>query len=326
MKQILSQEEVDSLLAGIDAGDIDTKIELPKNKKILPYNFTSQDKTLKARMPTFDIINDRLSREIRSSISTLLPVNVNIKVNPFETLKFSNFVKSLPVPTNLNIFRMEPLRGYGLFILESKIVHKIINTFCGGRGLSVKERGKDREFTRIENVMIEKIVQSCLKDIETAWSSIVSVKISFVRAEMNPQFAGIVLSDDFVFVNKFEIDLDNESGSLMVCLPYSMIEPLKGKLTSTYFKDETEKIDSKWSKILEKLILESLIDLKILLGTTEILGKDLLYMQKGDVIKLDQNTDEKLIGYVDGLSKFKGYAGTQRGFQAFKIEEKLITK
>ncbi len=326
MSEILSQDEVDSLLAGLDSGDVETEteVEQPETEGIASYDFTSQDKVVRARMPTFDVINERLSREIRASMSTLLHTNVDVIANPLDTLKFSEFTRSLPVPTSLHVFRMEPLRGHGLVILESQLVYNLIDTFFGGEG-SGKAKVEGREFTPIEEVMIQKVVVACLQDVETAWLPIEPVKTALIRSEMNPQFAAIVLPTDLVIVTRFEIELEQTAGSLVVCLPYSMIEPLRAKLASG-FQAETEEIDVTWRNRVEEIILESTIELSVQLGSTVISGERLVYLQPGDVIQLDSDAKDMLTGFVDGLPKVMGHAGIQRGFQAFRIEEKLIIK
>ena len=326
MSEILSQDEVDSLLAGLDSGDVETEAqaETLEPEGVAVYDFTSQDKVVRARMPTFDVINERLSREVRASMSTLLQTNVDVSANPLDTLKFSEFVRSLPVPTSLHVFRMEPLRGHGLIILESQLVYNLIDTFFGGEG-SGKARVEGREFTPIEEVMIKKVVVACLKNVESAWFPIEPVKTSLIRSEMNPQFAAIVLPTDLVIVTRFEIELEQAAGNLVVCLPYAMIEPLRAKLASG-FQAEAEEVDFTWRNRLEEVILESTVDLRVRLGSTEITGERLIYMQKGDVIQLNNDATDMLTGFIDGFPKLKGHAGIQRGFQAFKIEEKFKLK
>ncbi|KJR40224.1 MAG: flagellar motor switch protein FliM [Desulfamplus sp.] len=327
MSEILSQDEVDSLLAGLDSGEVEVEKEaaapIPADGIAL-YDFSSQDKVVRARMPTFDVINERLARELRASMSTLLQTNVDVSANPLDTLKFSEFVRSLPVPTSLHVFRMEPLRGLALVILESQLVYNLIDTFFGGEG-SGRARVEGRDFTVIEEVATKKVVVACLKNIETAWGPIENIKTSLVRSEMNPQFAAIVLPTDLVIVTRFEIELEQIAGNLIVCLPYSMIEPLRSKLASG-FQAEIEQTDLAWRQMLESVILESTIELRIELGATEITGERLWLMQKGDIIQLDHEATEMLTGYVGDLPKIKGYAGVRRGFQAFRVEEKLKLK
>jgi len=326
MSEILSQDEVDSLLDGLDSGEVETKkeIEVPEPAGgIVAYDFTSQDKVVRARMPTFDVINERLSREVRATLSSLLQTNVDVSANPFDTLKFSEFVRSLPVPTSLHVFRMEPLRGHGLVVFESQLVYNLIDTFFGGEALG-KARVEGREFTRIEEVMIKKAVLAVLKNIEASWAPIEPVKASLIRSEMNPQFTAIVLPTDLVIVTRFEIELEQAAGNLVVCYPYSMIEPMRNKLSSGV-QAEIEEIDTNWLRMIKEVILKSTVELRIQLGKTEITGERVLYMQKGDVIQLDNAASDPLSCYVDGLEKLTGYIGVQRGFQAYKIEEKITT-
>ncbi len=326
MSEILSQDEVDSLLDGLDSGEVETKKETEVSEPtggIIAYDFTSQDKVVRARMPTFDVINERLSREVRATLSSLLQTNVDVSANPFDTLKFSEFVRSLPVPTSLHVFRMEPLRGHGLVVFESQLVYNLIDTFFGGEALG-KARVEGREFTRIEEVMIKKAVVAVLKNIEASWAPIEPVKASLIRSEMNPQFTAIVLPTDLVIVTRFEIELEQAAGNLVVCYPYSMIEPMRNKLSSGV-QAEIEEIDTNWLKMIKEVILKSTVELKIQLGKTEVTGERVLYMQKGDVIQLDNAASDPLSCYVDGLEKLTGYIGVQKGFQAFKIEEKITT-
>ncbi|CCK81733.1 flagellar motor switch protein FliM [Desulfobacula toluolica] len=326
MSEILSQDEVDSLLDGLDSGDVETETDVltPELVEgISVYDFSSQDKVVRARMPTFDVINERLSREVRATLSTLLQANVDVSANPFDTLKFSEFVRSLPVPTSLHVFRLEPLRGHGLIVFESQLVYNLIDTFFGGEALG-KARVEGREFTRIEEVMIKKAVLAVLKNIEASWAPIEPVTASLIRSEMNPQFTAIVLPTDLVLVTRFEIELEQSAGNLVVCYPYSMIEPMRRKLSSGV-QTEAEEVDTNWRRMIKEVILESWVDVKIQLGTTEITGERLIYMQPGDVIQLDKDAGEPLSCYIDGLEKMTGYVGVQRGFQAFQIKDRIIT-
>ncbi len=326
MSEILSQDEVDSLLDGLDSGEVEAEADVvvPEEVEgIVAYDFTSQDKVVRARMPTFDVINERLSREVRATLSSLLQTNVDVSANPFDTLKFSEFVRSLPVPTSLHVFRMEPLRGHGLVVLESQLVYNLIDTFFGGEALG-KARVEGREFTTIEEVMIKKAVVAILKNIEASWVPIEPVRASLIRSEMNPQFTAIVLPTDLVIVTRFEIELEQAAGNLVVCYPYSMIEPMRNKLSSGV-QAEIEEIDLNWRRMIEEVILNSVVNLRIQLGKTEITGEKLLYMQPGDVFQLDNDASDPLSCFVDGLEKLRGYIGVQRGFQAFQIKEKIIT-
>ncbi|MCW7753806.1 flagellar motor switch protein FliM [Desulfobotulus sp. H1] len=322
MSEILTQEEVDSLLDGLSSGKVESEQDAGSDAEgIGHYDFSSQDKVIRGRMPTFEVINERFAREVRSSLSMLLHTNVDISSESLDTLKFSEFGRSLPVPTSLHVFRMDPLRGHALLVLESQLVFNLIDTFFGGKGTG-KAKVEGREFTTIEEVMIRKVVLSCLEDLKNSWAPVEPIQTTLVRSEVNPQFATIVLPTDLVIVTRFEVELEQSAGKLVLCQPYSMIEPLRHKLSSG-FQAEVEDVDYTWQRRLKEIIVESDVMLSVELGRTEITGEQLITMQPGDVIPLDQDAEQPLTAYIEGIAKMKGFAGVQRGFQAFRITDKL---
>lgn len=325
MGDILTQDEVDSLLSGLSSGKVEVETDVPKDTTgVALYDFMSQERVIRGRMPTFEVINERFAREMRSSLSSILHTTVDISSENLDTIKFSDFGRSLPVPTSLHVFRMEPLRGHALLVLESQLVFNLIDTFFGGKGMG-KAKIEGREFTPIEEKMIKKVVQSCLMDLETAWAPVEPVKTHLVRSEVNPQFATIVLPTDLVIVAKFEVELEQAAGMLILCMPYAMIEPLRNKLTAG-FQAETEDVDLTWVKRMKEIILESHVDLQVMLGSTEITGEKLLSLKPGDIIQLDQDAADPITAKIEGFDKITGFAGVQRGFQAFRVDEKLLLK
>ncbi|MFH0730501.1 MAG: flagellar motor switch protein FliM [Pseudomonadota bacterium] len=322
MGEILTQNEVDSLLSGLSAGKIEAESDVPVDTgSITSYDFASQERVIRGRMPTFEVINERFAREMRVSISNVLHTTVDIAAESMETLKFSEFGRSLPVPTSLHVFRMEPLRGYVLLVLESELVYNLIDTFFGGQGLG-KTKIEGREFTAIEDVMIKKVVAACLKDLETAWGPVEPIQTVYVRAEVNPQFATIAPPTDLVIVSKFEVELEQSSGTISLCLPYAMIEPIRNKLIAGFQSDALE-IDHAWRRRLTTIILSSEIEMRVELGKAEITGERLINLKVGDIIQLDTDAEQTLSAYVSGLAKLRGYAGIQRGFQALRVEDRL---
>jgi flagellar motor switch protein FliM len=322
MSEILTQNEVDSLLAGLSAGKIETETDIaPDATMVSSYDFASQERVIRGRMPTFEVINERFAREMRVSISNVLHTTIDIAAESMETLKFSEFGRSLPVPTSLHVFRMEPLRGYVLLVLESELVYNLIDTFFGGQGVG-KTKIEGREFTAIEEVMIRKVVAACLKDLETAWAPVEPIQSVYVRAEVNPQFATIAPPTDLVIVSKFEVELEQSSGTISLCIPYSMIEPIRNKLTAGFQSDALE-IDHAWRQRLTAIILSSKIDLRVELGKAEITGERLINLKVGDIIQLEKDAEQTLYAFVEGIGKFRGYAGVQRGFQALRVEARM---
>jgi flagellar motor switch protein FliM len=318
MSEILSQDEVDSLLNGLSSGDVDAETDSPPEPgEILPYDFSSQDRVIRGRMPTFQVINDRLAREMSNSLSNLLKTKVDVNSNAIETQKFSEFCRSLPVPTSLHVYRMQPFRGSALLVLESALVFNLIDSFFGGSG-NGESKVEGREFTVIEGRMINKVVVACLADLEQAWIPVEPIKAEFVRAEVNPQFATIVPPEDLVIVSRFELDWDPYAGTITFCIPYAMIEPIRNKLVAGFQSDRLE-VDVTWQKRLKEIILESVVDFSVHLGSAEITGEKLIYFKPGDVIQLDQDADQCMPGFVEGILKFNGFAGVQRKHQAYKI-------
>jgi len=323
MSEILSQEEVDSLLSGLSAGKVDAETDMPSDHlKTDIYDFTSQDRIIKGKMPALEMINERFARKIRATMSSLLRTNVNISSETMRTLKFKEFIRSLPLPTSLHIFRMEPLRGHALILLETQLVFNLIDIFFGGKATG-QAKVEGRDFTTIEEKMIKKVVIKCLKNFEEAWEPVNKIKTTFIKSEANSKFAEIVLPSDLVIVTKFEIELKHSAGRIIMCLPYSMLEPFRSILTAG-FQTENPSIDHAWLKRLKKLILGSKIELSVQLGSTQINGDRLLHMKAGDIIQLDQHSDQTLTGMLEGLPKLEGFSQIQRGIQSFRVEKKSL--
>jgi flagellar motor switch protein FliM len=173
--------------------------------------------------------------------------------------------------------------------------------------------------------MVKKVAEACLKNLETAWSPVEKITTVLVRSEVNPQFATIVQPSDLVIVTKFEVELEQSAGTLILCIPYAMLEPIRSKL-STGFQAETMDIDYAWQNRLKEIIKESEVNISILVGTTQITGESLINMKTGDVIQLDQGIDKPLVGMIEGYPKMLGTAGVQRGLQSFKLDKKIIVE
>lgn len=318
MAQILSQEEVDALLRGVTDGEIETETEEAVDESgIVSYDLTSQERIIRGRMPTLDIINQRFTRLFRNSLSSTLRKVLDVSTVSTDTVKFGEFIKSLPVPASLHIFKMEPLRGFALFIAESKLVFALVDTFFGGTG-SVSMKIEGRDFTTIEQRMIKKVILMALEDLEKAWKPVHNVTISFVRSEVNPQFAAIVPPTDVVVVILFEIEMDQVSGTITVCLPYSTIEPIIGKLKAGFQSDQLE-VDQLWIKRLRERMLEAQVEVVVELGKARITSKDLVNFKVGDIVQLDNDVTDELTVKVEGVPKFKGYPGTMKGSKAVQV-------
>ncbi|MBC8288296.1 MAG: flagellar motor switch protein FliM [Nitrospinae bacterium] len=321
MSEVLSQGEVDALLRGVGDGDIETETdEAPEEVSgIVPYDLTSQEKIIRGRLPTLDIINQMFSRLFRNTFSTLMRKSVDVSTVSTDTIKFGDFLRSLPVPSSLHIFRMEPLRGHGLIVVESKLVFAVVDTFFGGSG--VKEaKITGRDFSAIEIRMTKSVVLSALEDLEKAWRPVHTVTTNFVRSEANPQFAAIVPPTDIVLVILFEIEMENISGTLTICLPYAAIEPVIPKLKAQFQSEEME-VDQVWVRRLRTELLTTEVEIITELGSTVITPQDLMGFKIGDTLMLGNDVTDPLTLKVEQNPKFKGFPGVSRGNKAIQITE-----
>lgn len=325
MGNILSQEEVDALLRGISGGAIETESEVYHEPgEIMGYDLTSQDRIVRGRMPTLEMTNEKFARMFRTTLSSLLRKIVSVTAVSADMIKFGEFLKTLPVPTSLHLFRMDPMRGTAIFVVESKIIFTLVDIIFGGTGgEGFKIEG--REFTAIENNLIKKVVISALADLEKCWMSLIDLKVSYQRTEINPQFVQIVPPTDVVVVINFEVEIEYTSGVATICIPYSMLEPIKEKL-SAGFQSEQMEVDKGWTNRFKEGLIKSNVEIMVELGRSQISAKDVVNLKKGDVIQLDQYASDPLDVYVEGIIKYKGYPGNFKGNQAVKISQIITGK
>ncbi len=324
MTQVLSQDEIDALLKGMSGGEIETETESTPDEEegIINYDLTNQEKIIRGRMPTLEIINQRFCRLFRSSLSSMLRKVADISALSVDTIKFGEFLKSLPVPASLHLFRMEPLKGYSLMAIESKLVFALIDIFFGGDGTStLKVEGRD--FTPIEDRMIRRVAVQVLKDYTESWKPVHAINFEYSRSEMNPQFATIVPPSDVVIITTFEIEIEQVTGNMTICLPYSNIEPIRNKLYAG-FQTERLEVDINWIRRLKKIITSLEVDLVAKFGEVDLTVGKVLNLKEGDVISLFKDVDEPLTVEVEGIPKFNGFAGVYKNNKAIKIETKII--
>lgn len=325
MNQILSQDEVDALLQGVAGGDFDTKVggddDLSGARGIAPYDLTSQKRIIRGRIPALEIVHQRFSRSFRSAISSMLRRVVDVSLVCTDMIKYGEFLKSLPVPTSLHIFKMDPLRGFGLVVLETKLVFALVDVLFGGSART-HVRVEGRDFTPIENYIIKRIVLKLLEDLREAWRPVRKLNIEYSRSEVNPQFAGIVPPSDLVVVVTFEMEIKDQQGNLSICIPYSMIEPIRAKLLAGFKSDRLE-VDYAWLKCLQARIMGAEVSLVSNLGKATIDAGDLVKLRVGDVIPLDTGESDEIQIFVEGVAKFKGRPGTIKGKTALEITQLL---
>lgn len=321
MTSVLSQNEVDALLRGITGGDFEVEDGGGGDggEDIIPYDLTSQDRIIRGRMPTLEIIHDRFVRMFRLTLSSALRKVVDISVRSTELIKFGEFLKTLPVPSSLNLFRMNPLRGNAIMVIETRLVFTLIDLFFGGTGeLEVKAEGRD--FSAIEQRMIKRVVISALEDLQTSWRPVFPVQITYTRSEVNPQFVAIVPHSEVVVVVTFDVEMGRAPMSITLCIPYSMIEPIRAKLNAGFQSDQNE-VDTTWLNRFRTNLQMAKIDAVVELGRAELSVKKFLELKPGDIVPLNQEVDKPLAVSVEGIVKFRGFQGSYKGHQALKVSE-----
>ncbi|MFW5791352.1 MAG: flagellar motor switch protein FliM, partial [Desulfohalobiaceae bacterium] len=266
MSKVLNQDEVDALLRGLSGGEIETEAEAEADDSgVVTFDLANQDRIIRGRMPVLEIINDRFARYATNSLANALRKRVDVNPISIDMSKFGDFMRSLPVPTSINIFKIEPLRGNAILVVDTRLVFALVENFFGGSGSQPKIEGRD--FTPIEQTIIHRIVAIILSNMEEAWRPVHDVSIEFVRTEINPQFATIVPPSDVVVVVSFEVELENAIGSIILCLPYATIEPIRSKLYAS-FQSERLEIDHAWIARFKERLLETPIEVVVRLGST----------------------------------------------------------
>ena len=317
MNKILAQDEVDALLRGLSGGSIETETDIPDGEAgIVSFDLANQDRIIRGRMPVLEIVNDRFARLCTNALSNAVRKRVELNPISIDMTKFGDFIRSLPVPTSINIFKMDPLRGNAIIVVDARLVFSLVENVFGGAGSQPKIEG--REFTRIEQAVVDRVIRIALDNMEESWRPVHDVKLELVRSEINPQFAAIVPPSDVVVVITFEVELDASIGTLIICLPYATIEPIRSKLHAS-FQTERLEIDHAWVARLKERLMETPVELKIHFGNAQITGNQLLRLQVGDVIVLDTDMEDLLTCTVAGVSKYHGLAGTVKSMKAFQI-------
>jgi len=313
---LLSQDEIDALLHGVDSGDVDTENDAAEGG-LSNYDFGSQDRIVRGRLPTLEMINERFARHFRTSLFGMLRRTADISVSGIQMLKFSEFVHSLFVPTSLNIVKVPPLRGQALCVLDPKLVFCVVDNYFGGTGrFHTKIEG--REFTPTELRVVQLLLDLVFKDLQEAWKLVMDLKFEYVGSEVNPQFANIVSPTEVVVVTTFHIDLETGGGDLYVTMPYSMLEPIRELLDAGVQSDRGER-DDRWEVALKEQFFEAEVELVSVLGQAEISVKELAGLEVGDVIPID--IPDLLDVCAAEVPVFKGRLGISEGCYAIKISE-----
>lgn len=285
------------------------------------YDLTSQDRIVRGRMPTLEMINERFARYTRISMFNLLRRSADVAVGGVQVMKFGEYVHSLYVPTSLNLAKIKPLRGTALFILDAKLVFKLVDNFFGGDGRHAKIEG--REFTPTELRVVRMVLDQAFIDLKEAWQAIMEVNFEYINSEVNPAMANIVGPSEAVVISTFHIELDGGGGDLHVTMPYSMIEPIREMLDAG-FQSDLDDQDERWINALKEDVLDVNVPLTTTIAQRQLPLRDILHMRPGDVIPVELS--ESLVMRANGVPSFKVKLGSHKGKMALQVIEPIARR
>ena len=324
MSELLSQEEIDALLKGVDDGDFEIEIDEFQDKGVAKnYDFSSQERIVRRRIPTLEMINERFSRYLRISLLKFLHHSPEIFISDIEVQKFSDYIRGLHTPTNLNIIRFSPLRGRALIVIDPNLIFSTVDSFFGGGGQLYKA-SEEREFTPTEMRVIQILMDMIFNDLKEAWEPVMALNFEYMSSEVNPYFANIVSAEDIVVVSTVNIMLEGNGGSINIVMPYSMIEPIRALLDTIGDDSDGDETDSQWKVALRNEILGVELNMNSPLVEKTLSIREVLQLKKGDVIPIDMPKTVSL--KVAGVPVFTGKACASEGYHAVQITDKVRTE
>ncbi|OGU22293.1 MAG: flagellar motor switch protein FliM [Hydrogenophilales bacterium RIFOXYD1_FULL_62_11] len=315
----LSQDEVDALLKGVTGETDDAPADAIDHTVARPYNLATQERIVRGRMPTLEIINERFARLLRIGLYNFLRRGIEVSVGPVKVSKYSEFIRNLVVPTNLNLIQIKPLRGTALMIFNPDLVFLMVDNLFGGDG-RFHTRVEGRDFTQTEHRIIQRVLNIVFEAYSKSWEPIYPVEFEFVRSEMNTQFANIATPNEVVVSVTFAIELGQVSGEMHLCMPYSMIEPIKDLLTSSLQAENLE-VDKRWIRLMRQQIQMAEVEIIADLGTATISLRDIVNMKVGDVIPLE--IPQTIEAKVDSVPVMECAYGKFNGQYTLRVEKLL---
>ena len=316
---LLSQDEIDALLHGVDAGAVNTEPSPAAPGEVRRYDFATQDRIVRGRMPTLEMVNERFARLIRIGIFNLLRRAPDIAVKSIEMLKFADYVHSMYVPTNLNLVRVKPLRGTALVVFEPRLVFTMVDTFFGGGG-RFQAKIEGREFTATEMRVITLMLNQVFADLTEAWAPVMRLEFEHLNSEVNPHFANVVTPREYVVVSRFGVEFEGVSGDIHITLPYAMIEPIRDMLDAGIQSDRIER-DERWIGAMRDNVQQAEVELSSELASAQITLRALMNLKPGDVIPIDMPRAVDVC--VERVPLFRGEFGVVNGHRAIKVSSLL---
>ena len=318
-ESFLSQEEVDALLDGV-TGDSQKETEAPAQKgEIRGYDISSQERIVRGRMPTVEIVNERFARNLRLGLFNFIRRTPEVSVGAIAVQRFGSFLRELAVPTNFNIVAVRPLRGNGLIVCEPSLIFGVIDTLYGGSG-KYQTRIEGRDFSNTEQRVITRLVNVIIEEYKKAWKGVYPIELEYQRSEMQPQFANVATPSEIVISTSFQLEIGEIAGSIHFCIPYATLEPIRDVLYSSTQGDSVE-VDRRWVNVLTKEIQAVEVTMVAELARTNTTVEQLLAMKKGDFIELER--EPRIQASIDGVPLFECQYGTHNAKYAVRIDKSL---
>ena len=318
-QQILSQDEVDALLQGITGESQKLEEDEAPSGGIRNYDLASQERIVRGRMPTMEVINERFARNIRVGLFNLIRKSPEVSIGGIKVQKFSAFLREIVVPTNFNIVSVKPLRGSGLIVCDPSLVFAVIDALFGGVG-KFHTRIEGRDFSATEQRVIERLVECIVFEYSKAWKGIYPLELDYQRSEMQPQFANIATPSEIVVSTAFQLEIGDLAGAIHICMPYATLEPIRDVLYSATQGDAIE-VDRRWVRVLTREIQAAEVTLVAELARADATVEQLLAMKPGDFIELER--DPRIRATIEGVPVFECQYGTHNAKYAIRIEECL---
>ena len=318
-ESFLSQEEVDALLEGVTGESQKLAQDVSETGGVRDYDISSQERIVRGRMPTMEIVNERFARNFRVGLFNFIRRSPEISIGPVAVQKYSAFLRELAVPTNFNIVAVRPLRGSGLIVCEPALVFGVIDTLYGGNG-KFQTRIEGRDFSPTEQRVINRLIDVVCDEYKKAWKGIYPLQLEYQRSEMQPQFANIATPSEIVCSTTFNLEIGEISGSIHFCIPYATLEPIRDVLYSSTQGDSME-VDRRWVNVLTREVQSAEVTLVANLAQTRATIEQLLSMKVGDFIELDR--EPRIQATVDGVPLFECQYGTHNSKYAIRVEKSL---
>ena len=318
-ESFLSQEEVDALLVGVTGESQAVAQDVARDGEVRVYDMSSQERIVRGRMPTMEVVNERFARNLRLGLFNFIRRTPEISVGTISVQRFSAFLSELAVPTNFNIMAVRPLRGNALVVCDPSLIFGVIDTLYGGHG-KYQARIEGREFSATESRVIGRIVAVIAEEYKKAWQRIYPIELVYQRSEMQPQFANVATPSEIVISTSFQLEIGEIAGSVHVCLPYATLEPIRDVLYSST-QGDSEEVDRRWINLLTREIQAVEITVVAELARTRTTVEQLLAMKAGDFIELDR--EPRIQAKVDGVPLFECHYGTHNSKYAIRIDKNL---